>query len=77
MLHAALSINVHRLCSISHNDRVLFEPTNAIWVHIARGKAECNLSPVPQDGLNSTRSRVIYSLYNNLKYFGSAIWISI
>ena len=29
------------LCSKSHDDRVLFEYTSAIWAHIARGKAEC------------------------------------
>ena len=32
-------------CSKSHDDRVLFEYTSAIWAHIARGKAECYMSP--------------------------------
>ena len=37
--------NLNNFCSKSHDDRVLFEPTSAIWAHIARGKAECYMSP--------------------------------
>ena len=39
------SVKKQFFCSKSHNDRVLFEYTSAIWAHIARGKAECYMSP--------------------------------